>query len=187
MADTPPLSAFASQHVALTPTAFVSAADSLGWVATLGGTRATARGLDSAIARALDARGVAPHWILPAELAVSYERNRTYATDPYLLSADALRLPAFKTGSRFYDPLASQLRTMIALHEDTRFVALPIALRFERAQGTILGRATVRFALLDARSTEARWVTDVQGEYVRSPSEALSSVASKLGDLFARP
>jgi hypothetical protein len=183
--EAPPLAAFASQHVVVPPTPFVHAADSLGWVAQLGGARATARLLDSAIVAALDLRDVARRWILPAELVRSYERNRTYATDPYEITADALRGPGFKVGSRYGDPLASQLRTMIALHENTRFVLLPIALRFEAAG---LGeRAVLRAALLDARATEARWVADVRGDSAATPMAALTSVADKLADNFAHP
>jgi hypothetical protein len=183
--DAPPLASFASLHVVVPPTVFVHAADSLGWVAQLGGARATARLLDSAIVTALDLRDVTRRWILPPALVRVYERNPTYATDPYQITADALRGAGFKTGSRYGDPLASQLRTMIALQEDTRFVLLPVALRFEKAGPG--ERAVLRAALLDARATEARWVADVRGDSASTPAAALSSVADKLADYFAHP
>ena len=184
--DAPPLASFATQHVVLTPTTFVHATDSLGWVAQAGGQRAVARGLDSALANALEVRGLAGRWVLPADLVRSYERNSTYATDPYQLTADALRGPEFRTASRYADPLASQLRTMIALHDDTRFVLLPVAVRFEKTSAT-QERAVVRAALLDARTTEARWVGDVRGDAAASPAAALTSAAGHLADQFARP
>lgn len=134
---------------------------------------------------ALTARGLAPRWILPAELSRAYERNRTYATDPYQLATDPLRAPSFKSGERYAEPLSSQLRTMIALHEDTRYVLIPVDLRFER-EGTG-GRAIVRFALLDPRSAEARWVGELPGAAAQTPSLALDSVADRLADLFVAP
>lgn len=182
--DTPPLAAYASQRVAVTPTAFVRG-DSLGWVQRLGGVRATARQFDTALVAALDARALASRWILPAELVRSFERNRSYATDPYLLSEEPLRSSAFVTGVKFGDPLSSQLRTMIALHEDARFVLLPIELRFEKL-GEV-ARASLRVALVDPRFSEARWVADVRGDTTRSPAAALASVAGRLTDFFVLP
>jgi hypothetical protein len=182
--DTPPLAAYASQRVALTPTSFVRN-DSLGWVQQLGGSRATARRLDTAIVAALDARGIAQRWILPSELARSFERNRTYATDPYLLSIEPLRSNNFETGSKYGEPLSSQLRTMIALHEDARFVLMPIELRFEKSDGAT--RATLRVSLVDPRFTEARWVEDIKSDTTSSATIALAGVAARLADYFALP
>src|SRR5437868_7723329 len=77
-----PLAAFATRRLILTPTSHVRP-DSLGWVQQLGGTRAAALRLDSSLVAVLGARGLAARWILPAELTRSYERNRSYAVDPY--------------------------------------------------------------------------------------------------------
>jgi hypothetical protein len=184
--DVPPLASYATQHVVLTPTTFVHATDSLGWVTQAGGPRAVGRALDSMLVTALDVRGLTQRWVLPADLVRSYERNRTYATDPYQLTADALRGPEFRTMSRYAEPLASQLRTMIALHDDTRYVLLPVAVRFEKTSAT-QERAVIRAALLDARATEARWVGDVRGDAAGSASAALASAADRLADNFGRP
>jgi hypothetical protein len=169
----------------VTPTATVRTADSLGWVRQLAGAREAARRLDTSIVAALDARGLASRWILPPELVRAYERNRSYAADPYSLIVDQVRAVKFKTGDRYGEPLSSQLRTMIALHEDSRFVLLPVELRFER-QGAV-GRAVLRIALLDPRSVEAKWIGDVKGEAVANPALAMASVAARLADLFAAP
>jgi hypothetical protein len=184
--DTPPLAGLATQHVVVTPTSWVPGSDSLQWVVALGGPRATALVLDSAIASALDARGLAQRWILPAQLTRTYEKNPTYATNPYVLTEDALRVQGFKSGSRYVDPLASQLRTMIALEEDARFVLLPVALRFERTDAGH-GRAVVRVALVDARSTEARWVTDIRSDATTTPRAAIANAADRLTNFFALP
>jgi hypothetical protein len=161
--------------------------DTLGWVTQLGGATAAARRLDSTIARQLAARGVGSRWLLPAELRRAYERNRSYATDPYQLTVTELRSPTFVAASRYGEPLASQLRTMIALHDDTRVVLVPVEVRFERVGAAGGGRAILRTTLLDARLTEARWVGDVQGDTSSIPARALDSVAARLADLFLAP
>lgn len=180
-----PLEGFATQRLVVTPTAHVRA-DSAGWVQQQGGARAVARRLDTAIVTTFEARGLGARWVFPAELVRAYERNRTYAADPYALSVEPLRLPAFRTGEKFGEPLSSQLRTMIALHEDTRYVLLPIDLRFE-GQGPGRARGIVRVALLDPRVAEARWVTEVSGNPGTSVAAALASVANHLADLFIAP
>lgn len=169
----------------VTPTARVRAADSLGWVQQLGGVRVIALRLDTAIVAVLDARGLASRWILPADLARSYERNRTYATDPYQLVVEQLRSPRFSAGQKYGEPLSSQLRTMIALHEDARLVLLPVELRFERDGSA--GRAILRTVVLDPRYAEARFVADVKGDTSSVPARALATVALRLADLFVAP
>jgi hypothetical protein len=175
---------FATQRMVVTPTARVRS-DSLGWVQQLGGVRAVARRLDTAIVAVFDARGLASRWILPADLQRSYERNRTYATDPYALVVEQLRSPTFTAQQKYGEPLSSQLRTMIALHEDARLVMLPVELRFER-EGSA-GRAILRTVILDPRYAEARFVADVKGDTSSVPARAVATVASRLADLFVAP
>lgn len=179
-----PLAAYAAQRLVVTPAGRV-AADSLGWVQRLGGPAAATRRLDTAIAAALGERGLAQRWILPAELWRSYVRNRSYATDPYQLALEQLRAPAFVARSRVTEPLSTQLRTMIALHEDARLVLVPVELRFTRAAAA--GQGVLRVALLDPRFAEARWVGEVTGDTASVPARALASVAARLADLFLAP
>jgi len=180
-----PLAAFVAQRLIVTPTGHVRSADSLGWTTQLSGVRAAGRQLDSSIVVALEARGLASRWILPAELTRAFERNRTYASDPYQLAVEQIRVPAFKAGAKYGEPLSSQLRTMIALHEDARFVLIPADLHFEREGAG--GRAVVRVVLLDPRFAESRWVGDVSGVSAQTPVLALGSVADRLADLFIAP
>jgi hypothetical protein len=98
-----------------------------------------------------------------------------------------VRSPRFVTGERYGEPLSSQIRTMIALHDDARYVLLPIELRFERDGGGTAGRGILRTALVDARTTEARWVGDVKGDTSSVPAAALARVAARLADLFVAP
>jgi len=181
------LAGYAPQRIVVVPVGTVRGADSLGWVAQLGGARATARRLDTSIVAVLEARGLASRWVLPAELRRAYERNRSYAADPYQLVWDPVRAPRFKTGERYGEPLSSQLRTMIALHGDARHVLLPIELRFERGAGASTGRGILRAALVDARSTEAVSVGEVRGDPSSDTAAAIASVAAKLADLFVAP
>lgn len=179
---------FATQRLVVTPTARVRG-DSLGWVPQLGGVRAVGRRLDSALVAVFDARGLASRWIFPADLQRSYERNRTYATDPYALVVEQLRSPTFAAQQKYGEPLSSQLRTMIALHEDARLVMLPVELRFEREAGAggSVGRAILRTVIVDPRYAEARFVADVKGDTSSVPARALATVAWRLADLFIAP
>ncbi len=174
------------QRIIVTPTAYVRvSSDSMGWVQAMGGNRATARLLDSAIARALDDRGLAQRWVMPPALVRAHERNRNYATDPYALGLEPLRSANFVSGSKFGEPLSSQLRTMIALEADVRMVLLPIELRFEKVgAGT---RAALRAALVDPRLAEARWVGEVRSENAGTSAMALAAIGQRLADLFAAP
>lgn len=185
--DDRPLASFASQRVAFAPAGLVRGGDSLGWVRAIGGTRPAARQLDSAILVALDDRGLAGRWVMPAGLVRSFERNRNYATDPYQLAFESLRaLVKVEPQMRYPEPLASQLRTMVALEADVRFVFVPVALSFERADATHM-RGVLRLALLDARAAEVRWLGDVRGDAAASAAAAFASVAQRVADLFVAP
>jgi hypothetical protein len=183
--QTQPLSSYLSQRLIVTPTSRVRV-DTMGWVQRLGGARSAARQLDSTIAQTFSDRAIGGQWTMPAELARAYDRNRSYASDPYNLATDPLRPASFVALSRYGEPLASQLRTMIALHEDARFVLLPVELRFEREPpGATL--AVMRAVIVDARTVEARWVADIRGNPAADPVKALASVASRLADQFMAP
>jgi hypothetical protein len=123
---------------------------------------------------------------MPADLALSYKRNPTYATDPYALAEESLRASSFTVGTRLSEPLASQLRTMIALHENARVVLLPIELRFERADATSsAARATLRLALVDPRFSEARWVGTVNSDTTSAEPRVLTrALARGVADLI---
>jgi hypothetical protein len=179
-----PLAAYATQRIALTPTALVRA-DSLGWVQALGGAQAVRRLADSVILAALTERAIGGGWVLPTELMRGYERNRNYAANPYQLSVEPLRAPKFVALSRYGEPLASQLRSMIALHGDARIVVLPVEVRFERVAGG--GRSVLRVAVLDPRFAEARWVGELTGDSTSVPARALAEVGRRFADLFTAP
>jgi hypothetical protein len=176
-----PLAAYAVQKLTLTPAAFLRADTSSWWRQGA----VSARSMDSALVTALRGRDIAQNWLLPSALVTAYERNRTYAADPYRLALQPLRAAEFVSLSRFGEPLSTQLRTMIALHEDARLVLVPVELRFEPAGGT--ARGVLKLALLDPRFAQAVWVGTVEGDAAPTPALAVASVATKVADLFIAP
>jgi hypothetical protein len=181
-----PFAALAEQRVIVAPVHALSETDPMGWVAQIPRTREYLRALDDTIGAELAARGLKSQWIFPPELARSAKRNPTYAVDPYALAADPLRASNVAPETKLTDPLASQIRTMIALH-DSRAVLMPVELRFEKDR-TGQGIAVLRLALLDGRLSEVRWVGEVRSAPSATLSPAiLSSLAAHLGDLIAAP
>jgi hypothetical protein len=141
--------------------------------------------MDDDIASTLTARGLKAGWVFATELAVSYKRNPTYAPDPYALAEEPLRAPSFVASSRLTEPLASQLRTMIALHENARVVLVPIELRFDRSDSSSAARAALRLALIDPRFSEARWVGEVKSDTTSADPRVLTaSLARAIGGLI---
>jgi hypothetical protein len=181
-----PLAGLAAGGAIVTPTYVVRAAPESYWSGRLGPSRETLRAMDDDIAAAIANRGLKAGWIFPADLAVSYKRNPTYATDPYALAEEPLRSPAFVAGSRLPDPLATQLRTMIALHENARFVLLPIELRFEHVDTTNTSRATLTLATVDPRFSEVRWVGLIKTDTSSTdPQVLMAALARHFADLIA--
>ena len=181
-----PFSALAEQRVIVAPAHRLSETDPTGWVAQIPRTREYLRTLDDAIGTELAARGLKTQWVFPADLVRAARRNPTYAVDPYSLAADPLRAPNVGPTTKLTEPLASQIRTMIAL-QDARAVLLPVELRFEKDR-TGQGIAVLRLALLDGRLSEVRWVGEVRSAPAATLSPAvLASLAAHLGDLIAAP
>lgn len=179
-----PLSALAASGAIVTPTYALRVASDLGWSPVT--ARDVLRSMDEDIAAALAARGLTRGWVMPADLALSYKRNPTYASDPYALAEEPLRASSFIAGSRLAEPLASQLRTMIALHENSRAVLMPVELRLDRGEAASgRARATLRLALVDPRFSEARWVGDVRSDTTGSDVHVFTkALATRVADLI---
>jgi hypothetical protein len=181
-----PFSALAEQHVVVAPVQKLSETDPTGWVAQIPRTREYLRSLDDAIDAELAARGLKTQWVFPPALARAARRNPTYAVDPYALAVDPLRASNVEATTKLREPLASQIRTMIALH-DARVVLMPVELRFEKDR-TGQGIAVLKLALLDGRLSEVRWVGEVRSAPAATLTPAvLTSLAAHLGDLIAAP
>jgi hypothetical protein len=181
-----PLAALAAQHVILAPAFRLREADALGWTAQIPRSREYLKSLDDELAFAFGERGLKTQWVYPADLLKSMRGNPTYAIDPYTLAADPLRNPDVNAGAKLSDPLATQLRTLVAL-QDARAVMLPVELRFEKDK-TGQGIAILRLAVLDGRLGEVRYVTEVKSDPSPTFSRGLlASVANKVADLVTAP
>ena len=182
-----PLAALAATGAIVAPTSMVHVAPELSW-SEQAIPRELSRALDFDIAAALAERGLKTNWVMPADLALSYKRNPTYATDPYALAEESLRSSALVAGARLQEPLASQLRTMIALHENARAVLLPVELRFERpdpAWNANTARATLRLVLVDPRFSETRWLGTVTSDTTSADARVLTrALARGVADLI---
>lgn len=172
----------AAQHVVVLPTYTAHAAPGLTW--KIPSTNALRRTMDADILSAFDERGVRKAWIFPDQLQAAYRRNVTYATDPYALAEEPLRSPALAIDQRLPEPLASQIRTMVAFHEDARLVLAPVELVLEPAPGG--GRGVLRLVLMDARLSNVRWIGSVSGDSSAAFGPAITaSVAAKLAGVVA--
>lgn len=182
-----PLANLAAQRMIVTPAFGLEREDPLGWAAGIARPQATLRALDSAIVTEFDARGLGRTWYFAPALERSYRLNPTYATDPYLLAETPLR-GRVEVGKFYGDPLASELRTMIALQDGARYVILPVNLRFEKATHGAGGEAVLKLVMVDARTTQFLWIRDVRSD----PAPAfgppvLASLAAHFADLVVSP
>jgi hypothetical protein len=180
-----PLAGLAGQHIVVLPVHYIRP-DTLGWSARITDPRGTLAALDSAIEDALSERGFRTDWTYPAALARSARRNAGYVSDPYSLAAERLRAGARPIEGQVPEPLASQLRSIVAV-TDARYALFPVELRFEQLPD---GRArpVLRIALMDARGASVRWMGEVRGATSNTVNATtLESVAFALADLVAAP
>src|SRR4051812_14588096 len=178
------LAGLAAQHIVVLPTYSVRVAPGLSWARTMGRPIDVQRSLDADLLSALDERGVRKLWIFPEDLQQSYRRNPSYAADPYTLAEEPLRGTGMAIDQRLPEPLASQLRTLVALHEDARLILAPVELRLEQA-GTG-GRGVLRLVLIDPRLSVAKWIGEVASDPAPEFGPVISaSIASKLASLVA--
>lgn len=177
------LSGLAAQHVALLPTYSVHVIPGLDWAGTVGSTRALQTTLDSDILAAFEERGIRKAWIFPTELLQSYKRNTTYAADPYSLAEEPLRSPSLAREGRLPEPLGSQIRRLVALHDDVRMVLAPVDLRLEKT-GPGTGRGILRLVLVDARLSNIVWIGEISSDTVSAFGPAITaSIAAKLANV----
>jgi hypothetical protein len=187
MAPVRPLAFLVTQQLVVAPLNRMREGDALGWTQQIPRSREFMRGFDDALQAELGARGMSSRWVYPAALVQAGRSNPSYSIDPYSLAATPLRSPIAVAGTRVADPLAGQLRTMIALQESARTVFIPVELWFDRTPDG-QGVAVVRLALVDGRTTEIRWIGDVRGTPQASFSrELVTSVVAHTADLFAAP
>jgi hypothetical protein len=182
-----PLAALVTQQVIVTPVNRLREVDALGWAQQIPRSREFMRAFDSALETELAARGLGSRWVYPDALERAARSNPSHAVDPYALALMPLRVPNAAPGARLTDPLASQLRTMIALQESARSLLIPVELWFDRIPDG-RGVAVLRLALVDGRMSEVRWLGDVRSDPAPTFSrELLTSLAARTADLIAAP
>jgi hypothetical protein len=181
-----PLAGLAGQEVIVIPTHYLRPGDSLGWAAAVERPRELLSEVDDEIAFALGERGFRTRWVFPEQLIRSAQRNAAHSPDPRALAAEGLRpLARRRPDGQLGEPLASQLRSLVALH-GARYALFPVELRFEKAGGA--GRAVLHVFLIDARLSRATWGGDVRGDTASTYGRGLiASVANSLADQVAAP
>jgi hypothetical protein len=185
------LAGIAAQHVAVLPTYAVRVMPGLTW--SIGRQADVQRALDAEIVSAMAERGLRKQWLFPEDLLASYRRNSTYASDPFALAEEPLRGPTLNSDTRLPEPLASQIRTLVALHQDVRLVLAPVELRFEKAVAdvtpgapTTIGRGVLRVVLLDSRLSNVFWSGEISSDTASVYGPAIAAtIAAKLASAVA--
>jgi hypothetical protein len=180
-----PLERLATEQILVLPVQYLTFADSLGWSQGAPSTRDYLRTVDNEIAYALTQRGLKGRWTMVPDLLRSVVRNQGYAPDPRALAADEVRYGARAAGWELREPLASQLRSLIAL-TDARYVLFPVEMRLTGAKG--VGHAMLHLVIIDARRSQVQWSGDLVGAAETKFSPAIAAdLASRLADLIAAP
>lgn len=177
------LPGLAELPVLVAPVQRASVTPGLGWTLP-GGEAGTRRMADSVLADVLVMRGAGRNWQFADAVRRAARRNPTYAADPDALAIGALG--RLKPGDTLPEPLASQLRGLVAL-SDARHVLLPLELRAEppEGEGSGTGRATLLVAAVDARLSQLLWLGPVSGAPAPGfTPAAVESAAAHLADLI---
>ncbi|CAA9311690.1 MAG: hypothetical protein AVDCRST_MAG40-1014 [uncultured Gemmatimonadaceae bacterium] len=186
-----PLGGLVGERVAVAPVQRLRVVDStLAAGASSADVAGYLSGLDSAIAAAAAERSSA--WVYAPTVSRTARRNPTYSPDVHRLAVSPL-LAGRRLGpdNALPDPLASQLRTVVALN-DARYVVVPAELRLEPAPSPARGRLVLRVALVDARASQLRWAGEIAAALGPAPAPALSplaaaTLATRFADLIAAP
>jgi hypothetical protein len=178
-----PLASLAGQRIIVLPVHYLRATDTLGLTTPLARPHDFLRSLDDEIAFAMAERGLRSQWVFPEDLARIAKRNAGHSADPYALAAEVLRPTGPRRIPQLPDPLASQLRSLVAL-SDARYALFPVEVRFENVGTT--GRAVLHVALIDARASNIRWSGDIASDTMSTiPAGLAASLANRLANLIA--
>ena len=183
-----PLAGLAAQRIIVAPALAVREGDPAGWAARIPRLREFLRVLDDEIAAALADRGLGQAWVFPDQLWRGHSRNPSLGVDPYRLATQPLRGARLAVGNRIGEPLASQLRALVAVH-DGRLVLLPVEVFFDIDRSGATGRTGLRLALVDARLAEVQWLGEVKAENAATEADRsqLADIAARLANLVAAP
>lgn len=180
-----PLERLAAEQILVLPVQYLTFADSLGWSQAVPSARSYLSALDDEIAFALTQRGLKGRWTMAPDLIRSVARNSEYAPDPRALAAEDIRSGQQAAEWQLREPLASQLRALIAL-TDARYVLFPVEMRLVGSHGG--GHAMLHLVVIDVRRSQVQWSGDLAGAQQAKFSPAIAAdIASRLGDLIAAP
>jgi hypothetical protein len=176
----PPLAAMAARPVLVLPVQYVAFSDSLGWRRQgLVADRILAT-LDDSIAVALGDRGLAS-WTFAPAITASARRNAGMTADPHALAAEGLRRLVKAGDDPLSEPLASQIRSLVALREG-RYAILPVILRLENLGAG--ARASLLLYLIDSRTARIAWSGEIAGTATRSLTPAIAGeIAERFADM----
>lgn len=180
-----PLERLAAEQMLVLPVQYLTFADSLGWSQGAPSSRTYLNTLDDEIAFALTQRGLKGRWTMAPDLIRAVARNQGYAPDPRLLGAGDIRSGQKPAEWQLREPLASQLRSLIAL-TDARYVLFPVEMRLTGSNGA--GHAMLHLVIIDVRRSQVQWSGDLAGAQKTKFSPAIAAdLASRLADLIAAP
>lgn len=176
-----PLAAMASRPVLVLPVQYIAFSDSLSWKQQLPLTAQFLTALDDSIAASLGDRGLRNSWTFAPAITTSARRNTGMTADPHALAAESLRRLVKAGDDPVSEPLASQIRSLVALR-DARYVVLPVILRFENQNAG--ARGSLLLYLIDTRTSRIHWSGKVASDVSRNFSPAIAgSIAERLADL----
>ncbi|MCU0625751.1 MAG: hypothetical protein MUF21_04570 [Gemmatimonadaceae bacterium] len=180
-----PLAAYASRKVAVFPLQRLAIGDSSAQAVSAAAMRPRGAAFDSAFTRTLDGRGLGTQWVLPPAMLKVAQREVVNRTDARALAVTGLGPQRRPNDMDVREPLASQLRALIAL-TDARWVLIPVEARvFAAADGQRTAR--VRLALIDGRGGQVMTLPEVAGKAAATEAAALASVAGAAADLIVAP
>ncbi len=180
-----PLEGLVQQHIMVLPVQYLTFADSLGWAERIPSVQEYLATLDDELTFALGERGVKTRWTFAEAITRSVKRNPELGVDPHAISAEQVRMGSRPDNWQLHEPLASQVRSLVALSE-ARYVLFPVEVRVTSARG--IGSATLHVVLIDARLAQVQWAGDVHGRGATAFTPALAAdLASRLADLVAPP
>lgn len=177
---------YASRMVVVFPLQRYAVGDS-GWLTAGSATgRPRAAQLDSALTTTLRERGLETTWSLTPNTSRVAQREVINRTDPRALATAGLTPSRRRNDVDLRDPIASQLRAIIAMVPESRVVLLPLEARVATTASG-MRQATLRIAFLDARMSTVISFPDVIGPPAADEAAALKAVAEKFADLVIVP
>ena len=177
-----PLAQYSSVKVAVVPVQFYKA-DAGGFAEQP--SAAIRAAFDSLLSEQLEEHGLKSMWATPADVQRTAKRNAMYTADPRNLGAFPVRNGVPPKKPQIVDPLASNLRRVVALH-DARYLLMPVELRAEGGKDG--GYLAVRLLLVDARLNTVLWQVDLPSDRAATYSPALlQQLATRVADLVVAP